>query len=156
MVELIGIFHNHPYSIIIHSILICILVHYMFFFLKNDSAVAAVICYFSIHLELFDCSVARIFNANCNLYEPRLINDSHISVRLRPLLWEISLFTTPLGQWPLLITETMICMTLNLSIMFYISEMQMSHTIVWDLTVHPHQLCCLRFEVWSITPILAL
>jgi hypothetical protein len=69
--------------------LICISIHYMSFFLKKKSAVAAAICYFSIHSELFDCS-PQIFNVNCNLYEPRFINDSdsYISVHLRPRLWE--------------------------------------------------------------------
>ena len=90
------------------------------------------------------------FNGNCNLYEPRLINDSYISVHLRPLLWEISLFTTLLGQWPLLITETIICMTLDLSIMYYISEMQMSPLLCEISLFIPINWSTVLFEVWRM------
>ena len=127
--------------------------HYTLFSLKKILQLLQLYAISQFIPQLFNF---YFFHWYCNQYEPRPVSDilyfgnSIETIILKnltvcyPICPFLILFpgTDPYDPRPVII--------------YYIVRNAIEISIVRSTALYPHQLCCLRFDTWSIIPILAL
>jgi hypothetical protein len=100
--------------------------------------------------------ISKFFHRYCNQYEPRPVNDIlYFRNSIETIVLKNITVCHPIFPFPMFHGNHNLYDPRPVDNILYFRN-AIETTIVRSLTLYPHQLCCLRFDIWSITPILAL